>query len=134
MITKNIEFNSKLLAYAYFEEKIISGILRPCLKIVSKNAQNPMLYDKNMIPTQTKNKENKMNNEDETNIKSLNEFRRNPRSKGEDKKNSSVNLPVSYLKFVKDNELSLSAILKTKIEELMAKSKREIKAKKLDML
>ena len=56
--------------------------------------------------------------------KSLSEFKRNKKI-FENRKTTSISLPESYLIFIRENNLSLSAIMKSKIEELMAKSSRE---------
>lgn len=60
-------------------------------------------------------------------IKSLREFKRNPKLRGELKKPTSITLTVSQLEFIERNELNLSAIVRAKINELQKKVEKERK-------
>ncbi len=59
--------------------------------------------------------------------KTLREFKRNPGQKGIKKKTTSILLNDDHKDFIRENGLNLSAIVRSKVNELMSLSKRELK-------
>jgi len=59
--------------------------------------------------------------------KNLREFKRNPKSRGEIKKATTIIISRKHADFIAKNELNLSAIVRAKLDSIMAKTDKELK-------